>query len=169
MRLNLIVSIFAVAMLLAGCAENKPPAAGGTGTGETTQGGGQPGAVQGKEIVPGSQEDLVANYGDRIFFDFDKSDIRTDARTRLDGWADWLNKYPQATAVIEGHCDERGTREYNLALGERRANAAKSYLVAKGIDAKRLQTISYGKERPAVVGSNEAAWSQNRRAVLVVQ
>jgi len=118
---------------------------------------------------PGTQADLVANVGDRIFFDFDKSDVRSDQRQRLDAWADWLKKYPQVTAVIEGHCDERGTREYNLALGERRASSAKNYLVAKGVDAKRLQTISYGKERPAVLGSNEASWSQNRRAVLVVQ
>ena len=104
-----------------------------------------------------------------IFFDFDKSDIKADSRTKLDAWADWLKKFPQVTAVIEGHCDERGTREYNLALGDRRATAAKNYLVAKGIPANRLQTISYGKERPAVLGSNEAAWAQNRRAVLVVQ
>jgi peptidoglycan-associated lipoprotein len=120
-------------------------------------------------VTPGTQADLVANVGDRIFFDFDKSDVRGDQRQRLDAWADWLKKYPQVTAVIEGHCDERGTREYNLALGERRASSAKNYLVAKGVDAKRLQTISYGKERPAVLGSNEASWSQNRRDVLVVQ
>jgi peptidoglycan-associated lipoprotein len=168
-----LISVLAAALLLAACQtapETSKKAAGTGGTAATTtapaptaEQGGMPG------VTPGTEQDLVANIGDRIFFDFDKSDIRADARTRLDSWSDWLKKYPQVTAVIEGHCDERGTREYNLALGERRANAAKSYLVAKGIDAKRLQTISYGKERPAVVGSNEAAWAQNRRAVLVVQ
>ena len=168
-----LISVFAAALLLAACqtapeaskatagkggaaAAAAPPAA-------TMEQGGMPG------VTPGTQADLVANVGDRIFFDFDKSDVRSDQRQRLDAWADWLKKYPQVTAVIEGHCDERGTREYNLALGERRASSAKNYLVAKGVDAKRLQTISYGKERPAVLGSNEASWSQNRRAVLVVQ
>ena len=90
-----------------------------------------------------------------------------DGRT-IERWAAFLRKYPNLTTTVEGHCDERGTREYNLALGERRANAAKNFLVSLGIDARRVATISYGKERPAVVGSNEAAWSQNRRGVLVV-
>lgn len=167
------VSVFAAALLLAACqtAPEQTKATAGKGGAAptaaapaTTEQGGGAGAV-----TPGTEQDLVANVGDRIFFDFDKSDVRADSRSKLDSWADWLKKYPQVTAVIEGHCDERGTREYNLALGERRASAAKSYLVAKGIDAKRVQTISYGKERPAVLGSNEAAWAQNRRAVLVVQ
>jgi peptidoglycan-associated lipoprotein len=166
------ISVLAAVLLLAACqtAPEMTKKAAGTGGAATTTAPAtttEQGAMPG--VTPGTEQDLVANVGDRIFFDFDKSDIRADARERLDSWASWLNKYPQVTAVIEGHCDERGTREYNLALGERRANAAKSYLVAKGIDPKRLQTISYGKERPAVVGSNEAAWAQNRRAVLVVQ
>ena len=167
-----VISLLAAVLLLAAC-ETTPEATKSTAgkgaaaappTGGATTEQGAAGAV-----APGTEQDLVANVGDRVFFDFDKSDIRADARPKLDAMAGWLKKYPQVTAVIEGHCDERGTREYNLALGERRATAAKNYLVAAGIDAKRVQTISYGKERPQVLGSNEAAWAQNRRAVLVVQ
>jgi peptidoglycan-associated lipoprotein len=117
---------------------------------------------------PGTQEDLVVNVGDRVFFGFDKSDLSKEAQATLDRQATWLKKYATAKVTLEGHADERGTREYNLALGERRATAAKNYLVAAGIPAARITTISYGKERPAVVGSNEAAWAQNRRAVTVV-
>ena len=117
---------------------------------------------------PGTQEDMVVNVGDRVFFGFDKSDLTTEAQATLNRQAAWLKKYATAKVTIEGHCDERGTREYNLALGERRATAAKNYLVAAGIDASRVSTVSYGKERPAVVGSNEAAWAQNRRDVTVV-
>lgn len=117
---------------------------------------------------PGTQEDMVVNVGDRIFFGFDKSDLSSEAQATLDRQAAWLKKYGSTKVTIEGHCDERGTREYNIALGERRATAAKNYLVAAGIPAARINTISYGKERPAVVGSNEAAWAQNRRDVTVV-
>lgn len=117
---------------------------------------------------PGSQEDLVVNVGDRVFFGFDKSDLSAEARATLDRQSAWMKKYPSVSITLEGHCDERGTREYNLALGERRASAAKNYLVASGVDASRVKTVSYGKERPAVLGSNEAAWAQNRRAVSVI-
>jgi peptidoglycan-associated lipoprotein len=118
--------------------------------------------------APGTQEDLTVNVGDRVFFGFNKSDLSAEARATLDRQAAWLKKYATVKATVEGHADERGTREYNLALGERRAVAAKNYLVAAGIDASRVKTVSYGKERPAVLGSNEAAWAQNRRAVTVV-
>ena len=117
------------------------------------------------------QEEMQkAEVGDRVFFDFDSSVIKPEGEATLQRQADLLKKSDNASATItiEGHCDERGTREYNLALGERRANAAKSYLVNLGIAASRIQTISYGKERPAVVGSDESAWSQNRRAVTVI-
>jgi len=117
---------------------------------------------------PGTQEDLVVNVGDRVFFDFDKSDLTAEARATLDRQSAWLKKYPSVAITMEGHCDERGTREYNLALGERRATSAKNYLVASGVDASRVKTVSYGKERPAVLGSNEAAWAQNRRSVSVI-
>jgi peptidoglycan-associated lipoprotein len=117
---------------------------------------------------PGTQEDMVVNVGDRVFFGFDKSDLTAEARATLDRQATWLKTYPSVSMTMEGHCDERGTREYNLALGERRAQAAKNYLVAAGIEAGRITTVSYGKERPAVLGSNDAAWAQNRRAVTTI-
>jgi peptidoglycan-associated lipoprotein len=119
--------------------------------------------------VPGSQEDLVANVGDRVFFDFDKYNLRTDARTTLDRQADWLKKWDKNNVQIAGNTDERGTREYNLALGQRRANSARDYLVAKGVATSRITTISFGKERPTALGSNEAAWAQNRNAITSVR
>jgi peptidoglycan-associated lipoprotein len=115
------------------------------------------------------QEYFVINVGDRVFFDFDKSDLRPDAIDQLNRQADFLKANSSITVVVEGHADERGTREYNLALGERRASSAKQYLESMGIGGGRLETISYGKERPAVLGSNEDAWAQNRRAVTVVK
>lgn len=118
--------------------------------------------------TPGTQEDLVVNIGDRVFFDFDSYDLRPDARSLVEAWADWLRRYPQVAVAIEGHADERGTREYNLALGDRRATSARNYLIALGIAPNRVSTLSYGKERPAVVGSNDSAWAANRRAMMVV-
>jgi len=120
-------------------------------------------------IVPGSQEDLVANVGDRVFFDFNRSSIRPDGQATLDKQAAWLAKYASNNVQIAGNCDERGTEEYNLALGQRRANAAASYLRAKGVAAARMTTISYGKDRPTAMGSNEAAWAQNRNAITSVR
>lgn len=119
--------------------------------------------------VPGSQADFVATMmgDDTIYFDTDKFDIDSVDGAALAKQAQWLLRYPQKRASIEGHCDERGTREYNLALGERRANAAKNYLVSMGVDAGRLTTISYGKERPIALGSDESAWARNRRAVTL--
>ena len=110
----------------------------------------------------------MVNVGDRVFFDFDKSNLKPEGRATVEALATWMNNYPAVTITIEGHADERGTREYNLALGERRANSVYDYLLALGVQANRLRTISYGKERPAVLGSNEEAWAQNRRAVFVV-
>ena len=119
-------------------------------------------------IVPGSQEDFVATVSsDRIFFDTDSSDVDGPDQATLQSQAAWLSKYPAKRITIEGHCDERGTREYNLALGERRANATKNALAALGVDAARITTISYGKERPDAVGSDEEAYAKNRRAVTV--
>jgi peptidoglycan-associated lipoprotein len=119
-------------------------------------------------IVPGSEEDLVANVGDRVFYDFNASNLRDDARGTLDKQAAWLAKYASVNTQIAGNCDERGTEEYNIALGERRANAAASYLKAKGVAGARLSTISYGKDRPTAQGSNEQAWAQNRNAITSV-
>jgi len=119
--------------------------------------------------VPGSQEDLVANVGDRIFYDFDKAIVRADGRPTLDKQAAWLTQYGSVNVQIAGNCDERGTEEYNVALGQRRANAAASYLRAKGVSGARLSTISYGKDRPTAMGSNEQAWAQNRNAITSVR
>lgn len=155
------LSIFAAAAMLAAC-ESAPEDTGakaGTGT---------PAATKPAGIVPGSEQDFIANVGDRVFFDFDKFALRADAKATLDKQAAWLKKYPTYTLTLEGHADERGTREYNLALGERRANSIKEYLVGAGLPAARVKTISYGKERPVALGANEAAWSQNRRGVTVL-
>ena len=120
-------------------------------------------------IVPGSQEDLVANVGDRVFYDFNSSTLRGDAKATLDKQAAWLAKYGNVNVQVAGNCDERGTTEYNLALGQRRANAAASYLKAKNVATARLTTISYGKDRPTAQGSNEQAWAQNRNAITSVR
>ncbi len=119
--------------------------------------------------VPGSQADFVAftRGQDTVYFDTDRYNIDDADVAALRTQAEWLARYPAKRATIEGHCDERGTREYNLALGERRSNAAKNFLIAQGIDAARLSTVSYGKERPAALGSDEGSWSKNRRAVTV--
>jgi peptidoglycan-associated lipoprotein len=126
------------------------------------------GGMSGGPSTPGTQSDLEQNVGDRVFFDYDSSSLSNEAQSTLDRQAEWLKKYGDISVTLEGHCDERGTREYNIALGERRAAAAKKYLVGKGVSSSRISIISYGKERPAVIGSDESAWSQNRRAVSVV-
>ena len=114
--------------------------------------------------VPGSTQDFVINAGDRVYFDFDAYTIRADAGPVLDKQAFWLNHYPDIKIRVEGNCDERGTREYNFALGARRANAVRDYLVAHGVSASRISTVSYGKERPIDGGDGEDAWSHNRNA-----
>ncbi|MFO1082612.1 MAG: peptidoglycan-associated lipoprotein Pal [Reyranellaceae bacterium] len=120
-------------------------------------------------VTPGSAADFSQNVGDRVYFQTDESTLRDDARQTLGRQAEWLKKYTNYQITVAGHCDERGTREYNLALGERRANAARQYLVAQGIPAARIKTISYGKERPDPAGSDEQAWALNRRAVTELQ
>ncbi len=109
----------------------------------------------------------VAGSGDRVFFAYDRSELTPEGRRTIETWAAWLRQNPGASLTIEGHCDERGTRDYNLGLGERRAETARGFLVSLGVEASRVIAVSYGKERPAVVGSAEMAWSQNRRAVAV--
>jgi len=118
--------------------------------------------------TPGSQQDFVVNVGDRVFFTVDSSDLTTEARGTLDRQAGWLAKYPRYSVTVEGHADERGTREYNIALGARRATATRDYLIARGVPSTRLKTISYGKERPVAVCDAENCWNQNRRAVTVL-
>jgi len=129
----------------------------------------QPTAPKAVGIVPGSQEDFVKNVGDRVFFDYDKASLKPEGKDQLTKWVAFLKQYPNDQLLVEGHADERGTREYNLALGEKRATSVKEFLVANGVAATRLKTVSYGKERPAVLGSNEAAYAQNRRGVGVIQ
>ena len=119
-------------------------------------------------ITAGTQEDLIVNVGDRVFFEFDSSELTVDAQATLDAQAAWLMQYPDTNITVEGHADERGTREYNLALGDKRAFAVYSYLAQAGIDTNRMEYISWGKERPEVVGSDETAYSQNRRGVTTV-
>ena len=119
--------------------------------------------------VPGSQEDLVANVGDRVFFDFNKNALRSDARITLERQAAWLQRWSQNNVQIAGNCDERGTQAYNIALGQRRANAARDFLVAMGVAASLITTISFGKDRPTALGSNEQAWAQNRNAITSVR
>ena len=140
-----------------------PPATGGNeqypGAGTAPIDGGAVGAA-----VPGSEQDFVVNVGDRIYFDLDSYSVRPDAYPRLDAQVAWLQRYPTVTVRIEGNADERGTREYNLALGARRAEAIRTYLIERGINAGRIDTISYGKERPIAAGSTEEAWARNRNA-----
>ncbi|MGH6946405.1 MAG: peptidoglycan-associated lipoprotein Pal [Kiloniellales bacterium] len=175
MRFKFLALVAAAALLLAGCESASQGESSTTGTGATsgttspsTSGSSNTGVSSVPGTGPGSQEDLTVKVGDRVFFDYDQSDLTGDARGTVERLAVWLNTYPAVTLVVEGHCDERGTREYNLALGERRANSVRDYLIALGIDGNRVSTISYGKERPAVLGSNEQAWAQNRRGVFVV-
>jgi peptidoglycan-associated lipoprotein len=147
--------------LLAACSSNpETPAATTSGTGASASTAGP---------APGSQEDLVANVGDRVFFAFDSSQLSGDARSTLDRQSGWLGRYPQVSVQVAGNTDDRGTEEYNLALGQRRANAARDYLVARGVNSSRISTISYGKDRPTALGDNEEAWAQNRNAITSVR
>jgi peptidoglycan-associated lipoprotein len=157
--------VLAASLALAGCTKKAPPAL--PPAPEPTTATQAPAPVSGP--VAGSQADFAAQLmgQDTIYFDTDKYDIDQTDQAALRAQAAWLSRYPGKRATIEGHCDERGTREYNLALGERRANAAKNYLVSLGVDASRLTTVSYGKERPVALGSDEASWAKNRRAVTV--
>ena len=150
-RFKLAVAL-AAGLALAACASNPNPAAVGAA-----------GAA-----APGSQQDFVVNVGDRVFFDTDSSELSEQARATLDKQAQWLNNYNRYAFTIEGHADERGTREYNIALGARRAQTVREYLISRGVSGQRMRTISYGKERPVAVCDDISCWSQNRRAVTVL-
>ncbi|MDX6750995.1 peptidoglycan-associated lipoprotein Pal [Geminicoccaceae bacterium 1502E] len=177
MKLKLL-SMGAAALLLAACSSTSDSmtdstggagSAGGlggmSGIGSSDLGGS--GSAMGN-VGPGSQEDLEVNVGDRVFFAYDSSSIDDAARQTLDRQTAWLQQFPNVTVTIEGHADQRGTREYNLALGERRAAAAKNYLTASGVSSNRILTLSYGEERPLDDGQNDSAYALNRRAVTVV-
>ncbi|MEA2934130.1 MAG: peptidoglycan-associated lipoprotein [Variibacter sp.] len=142
-------------LALVGCANTPDPNAGG--------GGGMAGSA-----TPGSQQDFVVNVGDRVFFESDSTELTVQARGTLDRQAQWLNRYNRFAFTIEGHADERGTREYNVALGARRSQVVREYLAARGVDPSRMRTISYGKERPVAVCDDISCWSQNRRSVTVL-
>ena len=147
-----------IAMALGACARNNTDALGAAGAGFGAGGA----------ATPGSQQDFVVNVGDRVFFDSDSSELNSTAVATLDKQANWLSRYSSYSFMIEGHADERGTREYNFALGARRSEAVKNYLSAKGVAAARIRTISYGKERPVAVCDNISCQSQNRRGVTLL-
>ena len=150
------IAMIALTLMVAACARNPTGDPGGLGLGV------------GAAASPGTAQDFVVNVGDRVFFETDSSALTPQSRATLDQQAQWLNQYTRYTFTIEGHADERGTREYNIALGARRATATRDYLVSRGVAANRMRTISYGKERPVAVCNDISCWSQNRRAVTVL-
>ncbi len=154
-----VIGLMAALAMLGACSDKDSTGA-ATGSGGLATNGG---------ATPGSQEDLVANVGDRVFYALDSSNLSSEARTTLDRQSAWMARFPQVSVQMAGNCDERGTAEYNLALGQRRANAARDYLVARGVSSARINTISYGKERPTALGSDEQAYAQNRNAVTSVR
>jgi peptidoglycan-associated lipoprotein len=159
----------ATALLLTACASDttNPNAAGAgmNGTGGISNAG-----LMGRgNAAPGSQEDLTQSAGDRIYFDTDQSQVTQQASATLDRQAQWLQQYPRISVWVAGNCDERGTEEYNLALGQRRANADRDYLASRGINPGRIQTISYGKDRPVDTGSGEESWAHNRNAITSIR
>jgi peptidoglycan-associated lipoprotein len=148
-----LASLLALTLAVAACSTNNNPDATNPNANAST---------------PGSVQDFVVNVGDRVFFESDQSDLTPQARATLDKQVQWLQQYSQYQFTIEGHADERGTREYNIALGARRAQTVRDYLASRGIPAQRMRTISYGKERPVAVCNDISCWSQNRRAVTVL-
>ena len=164
-RASLRFAAAAALIVLAGCT-TKPPTTEAPPVAPPASEQSQAGVSS--NIIPGSAEDLRVNVGDTVHFDYNQYNLREEDRSVLQRQAAWLAKYPQVRVTVEGHCDERGTREYNLALGARRANAVKEYLVSLGVTSGRVETISYGKERPICTESNEGCWAQNRRAVTTI-
>ena len=150
-----LAAVLAVALSMGACANKNP------------LGGGADGAMA-SAATPGSQQDFVVNVGDRVFFESDQTELSPQAIATLEKQAQWLQSYNRYSFTVEGHADERGTREYNIALGARRAQSVKTYLASRGIDPSRMRTISYGKERPVAVCNDISCWSQNRRAVTVL-
>ena len=160
---KILLSIFLAAFISA-CTTTPKDTSTSTGSGESTS---SSDSTDTANIEPGSQEDLIVNVGDRVYFSYNSYELDSDAQELLQDQVAWIKQHDKSV-IIEGHCDERGTREYNLALGEKRAQAVKNYLTQMGVPDSKVSTISYGKERPAVVGSNDGAWSQNRRSVTTV-
>jgi peptidoglycan-associated lipoprotein len=161
LRAAKIATVLIAALAVSACAKN---AADEAGAGADRFGAG----AQHGAATPGSPQDFVVNVGDRVFFETDSTDLTATAQTTLDKQAQWLSRYPRYHFTVEGHADERGTREYNFALGARRAETVKEYLASHGVSATRIHTTSYGKERPVAVCDDISCWSQNRRAVTVL-
>ena len=159
--LKKLFMLIVAGLFLASCAATKTEQGGDVDAASAS-------SSSGGEITAGTQEDLIVNVGDRVFFEFDSSELTIDAQATLDAQAAWLMQYPDTNITVEGHADERGTREYNLALGDKRAFSVYSYLAQAGIDTNRMEYVSWGKERPEVIGSDETAYSQNRRGVTLV-
>jgi len=171
--LKTILPALAAAFMLAACSGSSDSTT--SGSASTNGAGNGAGGAGSRYARPGSEEDLVANVGDRVFFDTDKATISGSSAqaannsATLDKQASWLKQYPQNAVLVAGNWDERGTTEYNLALGQRRAQAAQAYLIAKGVAQSRITTVSYGKERPTALGSTADAWAQNRNAITSVK
>lgn len=160
-------TVLGIALALAACSgDNNKHDVGGTGQDMAAV---QQQPMNNNGPMPGSEADLVASAGDRVYFGLDQNQLSSDARATLDKQAAWLARYPQVTVLVAGNCDDRGTEEYNIALGQRRANAAREYLEAKGVNSQRISTISYGKDRPSVDGDGQDAWAQNRNAITSVR
>ena len=156
-----LLGALALVAALAACSDKAANSGSASGLGATSAPTGA--------AAPGSEADLVANVGDRVYFELAQNTLSSEAQATLDRQAAWLARYPQVTVQIAGNCDDRGTDEYNIALGNRRANAARDYLVAKGVSADRISTISYGKDRPTATGDDEQSWAQNRNAITAVR
>jgi len=165
MKHGTLACLVCIVLLSACSSDNTTGGASGTGGTSGARASEEPGASGGTRATPGSQEDLVQSAGDRIFFPTDRSSLDQQAQSTLDRQSNWLKQYPQTNVWIAGNCDERGTEEYNLALGQRRANADRDYLVAHGAASGRIETISYGKSRPVDANSTPEAWAQNRNAI----
>ena len=177
MRFSYVICALA-GLALAACESSPEVNSSATGDGSSSGAASQSGTggpvtsgVTSQQVTaqaPGSAEDFVVNVGDRVLFGLNRFDLSPEARTTVENQVIWLKRFPSVTITVEGHADERGTREYNLAPGERRANSLRDYMIALGVDPNRVKTLSYGKERPVDPASNEEAWSRNRRAVTVV-
>ena len=159
-----LAAAFSLALSIAACSSTPDQLADGAGGP-----GGRGGYGAGGAGTPGSAQDFVVNVGDRVFFESDSSDLTPTATATLDRQAQWLSRYPRYVFVVEGHADERGTREYNFSLGARRGQTVRDYLASRGINSSRMRTVSYGKERPVAVCNDISCWSQNRRAVTVLE
>ena len=174
----MVIKLFTSALLvffLAACSTTPKDTADSSGSGSSSSSSDVSSSEEGTitetspesaSIAPGSQEDLIVNVGDRVFFNYDSSDLDSDAQELLQDQVAWLKQYSNVSVIVEGHCDERGTREYNLALGEQRAKTVAELLIINWVSSSKISTVSYGEEKPAASGSNENSWSKNRRALV---